>query len=253
MSEIQRVFIPGSEWIYLKIYLGHKVADDLLIGPIDKIMCSLVRKKVVHKYFFIRYQDPDFHLRIRILVYNQTDFKNVIPLFYNCLHRNVNKRLINKVQIDTYVREIERYSSYLMAFSESFFYIDSVYIIKIIREISTNKKEEFRLMVCLLLIDSLLTEFGFGLNEKYKILSIISINFKNEFHFDKYNSKQLNDKYRENRPVMERVLTNSYTDDNFRKLENYSKARANKLKNLISDYGLDKNLVENNIHSYTAI
>lgn len=250
MSKIQRVFIPGSEWVYLKIYLGHKVADDLLIGQINKIMRSLDRKKIIHKYFFIRYQDPDFHLRIRILLHDRADFRNVISLFYSCLHKDVDKGLIKKIQIDTYVREIERYSACLIAFSESLFYIDSIYTIKIIRQINKNKKEEFRWMVCLLLIDSLLTEFDFGLHEKYEILSIISMNFKNEFHFDKYNSKQLNDKYRENKLVTEKVLTYSYPDKDFRKLENFSKDRERKIKKLISDYGLDKKLLKNNIHSY---
>lgn len=250
MSTIKRVYIPGSEWIYLKIYLGHRVADDLLIGPVNKIMCSLARKKIVHKYFFVRYQDPDFHLRIRILVYNRADFDNVIQLFYNVLRVNISKYFIKKVQIDTYVREVERYSVALMEFSESFFYIDSVCLIKIIREIIINKKEEFRWMISLLLIDSLLNEFNLGLDEKYEIMSIISMNFKDEFHIDKFNSKQLSDKYRENRSVIESVLTNSYTDDDFCKLELYSKVRAYKLKELISDYKLDRKLIKNNIHSY---
>ena len=61
-----RTFIPGSEWIYFKIYTGTKTADAILKNELYGFVSEMLKNKVIDKWFFIRYNDPDFHIRLRI-------------------------------------------------------------------------------------------------------------------------------------------------------------------------------------------
>ena len=62
---MQKNFILGDEWLYYKIYTGAKTADNILIDVIKPIAQTLFDEQVIDKWFFIRYSDPDFHIRVR--------------------------------------------------------------------------------------------------------------------------------------------------------------------------------------------
>ena len=59
---VQRTFIPGSEWLYIKVYTGSNTADKILINELDKYISSLNKKKYMKNGFL-------FDIRIRIFIY----------------------------------------------------------------------------------------------------------------------------------------------------------------------------------------
>ena len=61
----ERYLIPGSEWLFFKIYTGPKSADTLLAGPLRILVTSLLERAHVDSFFFIRYTDPEYHIRLR--------------------------------------------------------------------------------------------------------------------------------------------------------------------------------------------
>lgn len=63
---IQRKFIPGSQWLYFKIYTGVKTADEVLAHTIRPFLRELYAERWIDGSFFIRYNDPDFHIRLRL-------------------------------------------------------------------------------------------------------------------------------------------------------------------------------------------
>ncbi len=65
---IRRKFIPGSRWLYFKIYTGIKTADEVATRTLLPLLRELYEAKLIDDWFFIRYTDPDFHLRLRLLV-----------------------------------------------------------------------------------------------------------------------------------------------------------------------------------------
>ena len=65
MIDIQRTYIPGDQWLYFKIYTGFKTADLLLREVIPRIANQLLAGHIISKWFFIRYSDPELHLRLR--------------------------------------------------------------------------------------------------------------------------------------------------------------------------------------------
>ena len=63
--KLKRTFIIGEEWLYYKIYCGNRTSDTILIDVIKPLTESLLKEKIIDKWFFIRYSDPENHLRVR--------------------------------------------------------------------------------------------------------------------------------------------------------------------------------------------
>ena len=62
-----RNYQPGMQgWIYLKIYICEEVADEFIYSEMWGFINKLKDKKILKQWFFIRYSDPDFHIRLRI-------------------------------------------------------------------------------------------------------------------------------------------------------------------------------------------
>ena len=71
MKELRRVFIPGGQWSYFKVYSGNKTADLIIKNALLAIADSLLRDDIITKWFFICYSDPDLHIRIRFYLFEQ--------------------------------------------------------------------------------------------------------------------------------------------------------------------------------------
>ncbi|SHM78977.1 thiopeptide-type bacteriocin biosynthesis protein [Flavobacterium xanthum] len=118
---MKREFCLGSEWLYYKIYTGVKTADLLLLEEFAPIIEQLKARKVIEKWFFIRYNDPDSHLRIRFLVTKPEGIATIISSFHLVFEKLLVNHLVWKVQTDTYKRELERYGEATMVDSETLF------------------------------------------------------------------------------------------------------------------------------------
>src|SRR5690606_10165396 len=76
-STIKRTFQPGSEWAYIKIYSGVMECERLLRDQIPRLITDIKKAGIMEKWFFIRYHDPDPHIRLRFLL-RETDGR--VPL-----------------------------------------------------------------------------------------------------------------------------------------------------------------------------
>ena len=227
MSTIQRTFIPGSPWIYFKLYTGEKTADDILVNAIYPIINKLQKEQCLEKWFFIRFTDPDFHLRIRVLVPDSQQIGKLICLFYQKLKKWNQDNLIWKIQLDTYNRELERYEKKLIEESESVFYADSECILPIIKKLNGN--ENFRWMVGLVLMNEFLSDFGLNMEDKQKLMESLSKSFKTEFGFNEFNAKQFNVKFREHKKTIISVMNNTFQETAFVALIEPIKKRTKQL------------------------
>jgi thiopeptide-type bacteriocin biosynthesis protein len=218
MKKIQRKFALGSEWIYVKIYTGYRTADHLLVNDLYSLTHSLTKKNLIRKFFFIRFSDPFYHIRLRLCVTDVSNIGTIISSLNKTLHPKIQNRLITKVQFDTYNREMERYHELLIEKAETVFCTDSSYIIKIIRNIVKYEAEDNRWLAGILLIISFLDCSKISTEEKLRMTEGLAKSFKNEFGFDMYNSKQFNAKYREHTQVINDVIGRTYLTDGFEKI-----------------------------------
>ena len=243
MSVIRQSFIPGSQWVYIKLYTGEKTADDILNKAIAPVLKKVQKEKAIEKWFFIRYSDPDFHLRIRLLVFDIQFIGKILRLFYRKLNRWNKDHLLWNVQLDTYKREMERYGNHMIEETESLFYADSECILSIIKKLNGN--DNYRWMIALKLIHELLSDFGLNLDEKQKLTEILSKSYKTEFGFNEFNSKQFNAKFRENKKIVESVLNNTLQEKEFISLFPFINKRSKELTPIVKQIKIKSNKEKN--------
>jgi thiopeptide-type bacteriocin biosynthesis protein len=203
---VQRTFLPGDRWHYVKIYCGVKTADKILVDVVSPIAEGLSANNKIDKWFFIRYADPDHHLRVR---FSGTDnfYAEVTEKLNGALKSYSVNNMIWKVQTDTYVRELERYGAAAIDLSETIFFHDSVTAIQILSLLGGDEGDDLRWQFALKGVNDLLESFGYGLPEKEEIMRVLSVNFKKEFYRGSVESKkQFGTKFRELRSKIDFAL-----------------------------------------------
>ncbi|WP_271765645.1 thiopeptide-type bacteriocin biosynthesis protein [Aquimarina algiphila] len=189
----KRTYILGDEWVYYKIYCGARTSDVLLTETIKPLTEQLLQQGLIDSWFFIRYGDPDFHIRIRFHLPDIKAIGTVILQMNAALQDYVEQGVVYKIQTDTYLRELERYGTRTMDISEELFFYDSEMLLNAIALI---EDEELYFLFVVKAIDRLLESFNYGQQEKLTLVHRNSQSFKKEFHGDKTLNKQLDKKYR---------------------------------------------------------
>ncbi|WP_377022486.1 lantibiotic dehydratase [Mucilaginibacter angelicae] len=118
----ERRFMPGGEWLYLKIYCSAGVADRLLSGPVSGALRRYRAR--IRCWFFVRYQDPAPHIRLRIRAAEQ-DTPVLLATLKGALSKGGYGSLVRGLQTETYEREIERYGADLIHLTEDVFWAGS--------------------------------------------------------------------------------------------------------------------------------
>lgn len=215
----QRFFYPGSEWVFYKLYCGIKGADNILLNEVYKTVHYLTKKNFINKWFFVRYYDPDYHLRIRFHATSTEFLPSIISFMYKSINHLVEEKLIWKIQIDTYERELERYNS--IEKSEEIFHIDSVMNLNILK--ITNNRSDLKWKIAVKIMGLYLSFLDLSIEKKVIILNNLSTSFKKEFGFNDYNSKSLNVAYREYKHVLDDIIQNKYREKDYIKCINIVK------------------------------
>jgi len=190
-KNIQKNHIPGGDWLYLKIYLNSDLANMVLKKHIYPTLSRIAKIVDVKKCFFIRYSDPNFHLRLRILSNDNNLVQSEFSKMFSYL---INKEIISTLSIDTYERELERYGYENMEETESLFHLHSNFIIKIL---STPHEEQELYLICITFIQDLLDLFNFTLTEKLQFSNMFRDSFQRELEFHKTGKIFLDRLYKE--------------------------------------------------------
>ncbi len=211
---IKRNFILGDEWCYFKIYTGYKTADLILTEAVKPLLETLFYDKIIDKWFFIRYSDPDFHLRLRFKL-NDTSLLGELVLRINkVIKPYIENRLIVKFQTDTYTRELERYGENTIEYAETIFYYDSNMTVHFLDMIEGDKGERIRWLFAIKAVDELLNDFKYSENQKFELLNRLQFGFGSEFGMNKNLKVQIDRKFRNERiSITNILLENKDTDD----------------------------------------
>jgi len=210
---MQRDFIVGSEWIYYKIYSGTRSADIILATVVEPLVNELLEKGIIDKYFFIRYADPNFHIRLRLHTSDPSQFLSVIiNALYSRLDPYVKSKVVYDLQLNIYKREIERYGAHTIEDSESIFYLNSRFILGLVRSLDEDDLDA-RWLSGILFMDTFLDDFGLDLYQKKMFTASLAASFGEEFGSTKETKKHLGGKFRRYREQISLVLENSQEDD----------------------------------------
>jgi thiopeptide-type bacteriocin biosynthesis protein len=194
---VPRSFAPGSEWLYVKVYCGFRIAEELLGGYFASQIAIWEEDGLFEQFFFLRYGDPQPHIRLRFLNSAQPSNNDVLlHRIEAALQKYIRAGQVQKIQCDTYVRELERYGADTITYSEQLFYADSMAVLGILSMLEGPEGEMYRWKLALRGVDMMLDDFGLALPEKKHLLASLREGFTTEFGGAKLLHKPLNDKYR---------------------------------------------------------
>lgn len=109
VGESRRRFPPGTEWLYANLYGPVASADRVLLGEIGPLADRLRGVGLVDRWFFIRYADPERHLRVRFHGRPVDLLGEVLPALRDAAAPALADGQLYRISLDTYEREVERY------------------------------------------------------------------------------------------------------------------------------------------------
>ncbi|MFF4381713.1 lantibiotic dehydratase [Kitasatospora sp. NPDC001547] len=105
----ERVRLPGSDWLFAKFYGERDQEDALLAGPLRRLCEMAEVSGLARQWFFIRYADPDPHLRLRFQGEPEALTRYLLPEVARLAAELTDQGLVSRLVLDTYERELERY------------------------------------------------------------------------------------------------------------------------------------------------
>jgi thiopeptide-type bacteriocin biosynthesis protein len=165
-----RLRLPGSDWLYLKLYGPRPFEDELIAGPLVSFGEFATRAGLSDGWFFLRYADPDPHLRVR---FHGEPAVLLGPLVQQCCGwaaELVADGGCTRFSFDTYEREVERYGGEEgMAAAEAVFMADSPAVAGMLR-LSRQGELPFDLTtLAVVSVDDLLQSLGLDAEQRAQV------------------------------------------------------------------------------------
>ncbi|HEX8951786.1 MAG TPA: thiopeptide-type bacteriocin biosynthesis protein, partial [Polyangia bacterium] len=206
--------LPGSDCLYVKLYAGAATVDQILRDVIAPIVDETRASGAWERWFFIRYGDPEWHLRLRFFGDPRRLADEVEPALWRAADALVADGRLWRAQQDTYHRELERYGGPVgMRLCEELFCADSDAALAIVAALEGDAGADARWRLVVRGIDMLLDDLGFDLDGKHALLTGLRDGFGREFSVDVGFEKQLGDRFRRERAALETLLANPVAAD----------------------------------------
>lgn len=184
--------VPLAEALYLKLYGGQETLDKRVLPELALWTAEQRKQGDIGDWFFIRYADPGWHLRLR--VFPSAGRAGAVMAQLVVLAEQLRDRgWIARFEFAAYERETIRYGGREhMRANETLFCIDSELAAAILAEEDAAP----RWSVALLAIDALLRDFGMSLERKLALAEKLAAGYREEFKLAKRQHKALGDWYR---------------------------------------------------------
>ena len=157
---------PGSDWLFLKIYTGPDLEDDLLAGPVRTLVADAAELGV-RDWFFLRYGDPERHIRLRFHGEPGHLLGSLLPHVTTWAAEQLAAGLCRRFAIDTYEREIDRFGGPDgTTAAEAFFAADSAAALNVCADRTAGDIGLDPVAVGVLTVDALLAGFGLDVHER---------------------------------------------------------------------------------------
>lgn len=205
-NNVKTSFLIGEEWLYYKIYTGFATTDSVLYNHLYTVVTGLLRDGLIDKWFFIRYADPEHHLRLRLHLTEPEHIGMVILAFQATFRRLSEQHTIWKIQTETYERELNRYGEMVMEETETLFFYDSECIVKLLTVLELTDNDNERWMVGMAAIDLFLDVFGYDREARKNLVEHLRVGFFKEFQVNAATKKDLSTKYRNHKNEIDRFM-----------------------------------------------
>lgn len=168
----QRVQLPGGSWFYAKFYGIDSRQDEFIGRQWGDFVQKCREAGVIEQAYFIRYSDPTRHIRVRFNMPSGNDISSFIPIFHEWTTMLLQDGMINKVVVDTYEPEIERYGGpELMLLAERMFAFDSDVTANLVRLLRFKQIQLSQEVVAVCSVIQYMTQFGYNEQKVYELLN----------------------------------------------------------------------------------
>jgi thiopeptide-type bacteriocin biosynthesis protein len=158
-------------WIYQRLFTGRGYADEVIMCHIWPLVEDLAARRIIDRWHFVRYEDPDSHIRLRVRVRGKDNACNARERLCQAAAGSLDEGKVWRASLDTYDPEVERYGGQLgILHCEQIFTADSTCVVRILERLGeVDDRGHLRWRVALSGLDSLLRDFDFSLNERHQI------------------------------------------------------------------------------------
>lgn len=249
------IYKLGDEYVYLKIYCNGRYCESILNKVFYPCFNNLKKRKFATTFFFVRYYDPEFHIRLRIRCNSSSSSSVVMSEISNQLLKCARSYGIAEIKSENYVREMHRYRHLGISESEEIFHIDSMFCLALLKELSKKKSLHNIFHYCQASISEYLNVFYEKTEEKIQFTERMMKYFKDEFRYNsnKYIRKSLANFHSSNKLDTKKIVDRNHNifDLKFTKLISIRsrklESRARKLA-VISNPNERNEAVANFIH-----
>lgn len=239
-TKVEQKFFIGSKWLYYKLYMGSQVSDTFITKTLVPVTDYLLKNKIISKWFFINYNDPDRHVRVRFEINEvEKNISYVLKILHQALKPYLESRAISKIQIDTYKRELQRYGNETIEESETIFFDNSLLITYILANI---KNENERWLWGLKAMDVFLEAWNLTIEQKMRFFETLKNAYGEEMGTNTALNRQLSKKYRNNRQMINEIMEQPLQEQFHQVLEDYKQ----ETKKTISEIAKKRKLAKSN-------
>lgn len=191
-TPVKRTFLPGEEWLYFEIYCHPSNCNFLLLYIAANYLNP--HKKKLKNWFFIRYNDPSYHIRLRLKLVDLSDINEMITRLSSLLESGIATGVIADLQLKTYRREAERYGHGRMDLVEKCFGINSDFILHLINKPITV---HFLYSTSIIMIENVYQATGYSLEEQIRFTENMAGLFSAEMKVSSEGLKKINQGYKD--------------------------------------------------------
>lgn len=200
-------FGPGSEWLFLKLYTGMATIDPVLTKTIRPLVSALLQEGLINRWYFVRYRDPDCHLRLRLCGDPQQLCAVVLPRLAAALSPLLETGQVRRMQLDTYEPEYDRYGGEAgLKLSEEIFFQDSQVVLQILNRLVGDASAQLRWQTTLASMATLLRDLFPDVSQRLQVVEAAQRGFFAEHAVDSKTARQIGARFRVERPALDALM-----------------------------------------------
>lgn len=202
-----RSFAPGSEWLYVKLYCGAARIDQVLRDIIAPRVRRFAANQAIDHWFFVRYADPDSHLRIRLHGPRDRLHTDVLPSLEHAAAKLLRAGIAWKLQLETYIPETDRYGgAEARPLAERIFAADSEAVVQILAASDGTDSTNGRWLVAVRSTHQLLEDLQLDAERSMTILAELRASLARRLNSDATLEDGLSRMFRTERPKIDELL-----------------------------------------------
>ncbi len=208
----RRLYAPGSEWLYAKLYCGRATADLVL----REVVTPLLERTVggVTRWFFLRYGDPQWHLRLRLRGEPRFLMVEAARHLERLAAPLLRDGRILRLSLDTYERELERYGGEAgIELAERVFQADSECVLGIVGTLEGDEGGEARWRLALRGVDLLLEDLRFTPERGHGLVRTLRDSLARELGAERDLELGLDRRFRDRRADVEQLFDAEWERD----------------------------------------